>query len=123
MRDDVEAFREMAEASDGETFHTILHYLYVPSSKAALTIAEELKRRGFRTEERLAADGENWLVLARHEVVPNKEAMAATRRFLEGSVATVGGEYDGWEADVRRPRQQPSQVLTRRGSFRSTRNP
>jgi len=48
----------------------------------------------------LGADGVNWLVLARHEAVPTEELMASMRRSMETLIAKIGGEYDGWEADV-----------------------
>jgi len=100
MNDDAQVVREIAAVSDGDRPHIILHYLYAPSSEAASKIAEELKQRGFRTEERLGADGVNWLVLARHEAVPTEELMASMRRSMETLIAKVGGEYDGWEVDV-----------------------
>lgn len=101
MSDDRQAIREIAAVSDGDAIHTILHYLYAPSSEAAGKIAKELRQRGFETEERLGGDGVNWLVLARHEAVPTEELMTSTRRSMEALMAKVGGEYDGWEADVR----------------------
>jgi regulator of RNase E activity RraB len=100
MNDDAQVVREIAAVSEGDAPHTILHYLYVPTSEAASKIAEELKQRGFRTEERLGADGVNWLVLARHQAVPTEELMASMRRSMETLIAKIGGEYDGWEADV-----------------------
>lgn len=101
MSDDAQAVRENAAVSDRDAPHTILHYLYAPSSEAAGEIAEELSHRGFRTEKRLGGDGVNWLVLARHQAVPTEELMASIRRSMETLIADVGGEYDGWEADVR----------------------
>lgn len=101
MSNDARAIAEVAAVSDISEPHTVLHYLYAPSSDAAEVIAEELKQRGFRTEERLGGDGVNWLVLARHEAVPTEELMASLRRSMEKLVAHFGGEYDGWEADVR----------------------
>jgi len=98
---DAEAIREIGAVSDSKAPHTILHYLYVPNGEVAAMIGDELKRCGFRTEERLGGDGVNWLVLASHEVVPSEELIASTRRLMEALVAKVGGEYDGWEADVR----------------------
>jgi hypothetical protein len=100
MNYDAQVIREIAAVSGGDRPHTILHYLYVPSSEAASKVAEELKQRGFRTEERLGADGVNWLVLARHEVVPTEELVASMRRSMETLIAKFGGEYDGWEADI-----------------------
>lgn len=101
MSNDARAIAEVGAVSDLSKPHTILHYLYIPDSEDVASVAEELKRRGFRTEERLSADGVNWLVLARHEAVPTEERMASVRRSMEILIAKVGGEYDGWEADVR----------------------
>lgn len=105
MSDDAQLIRDIAAVSDGGPL-PILHYLYAPSSEAASKVAEELKQRGFRTEERLGADGANWLVLARHEAVPTEELMASMRRSMEALIAKVGGEYDGWEADVQHRRER-----------------
>lgn len=102
MSNDARAIKEIAAVSDGDAHHTILHYLYFPSSEGAAAIAEELKRRGFNTEERLGGDGSSWLVLASHQAVPTEELIASIRRSMETLIAEVGGEYDGWEADVRR---------------------
>jgi hypothetical protein len=101
MSDDARVIAEVAAVSDIGEPHTVLHYLYTPGSEAAKMIAHELRQRGFRTQERLGGDGVNWLVLACHEVVPTQELMASLRQFMEKLVAPVGGEYDGWEADVR----------------------
>ncbi|MEW6747805.1 MAG: ribonuclease E inhibitor RraB [Planctomycetota bacterium] len=83
----------------------IWHYLYLPTREDAAQIAAELRHRGFRTEERLGADGLNWLVLASHEGVLTEDAMAAARCSMEALVARVGGEYDGWEAEAHDGRQ------------------
>lgn len=101
MSGDRQAIREIAAQSDGDAVHTIAHYLYAPSSEFAGDIAKELSQRGFTTEERLGADGMNWLVLARHEAVPTEALITSTRRSMEALMATVGGEYDGWEAELR----------------------
>jgi hypothetical protein len=101
MSNDGEAIAELAAVSDADAAHLILHYVYLPSSEAAAEVAGELRSRGFDTEERLGADGANWLVLARHVAVPSKDFMVATRLSMESLVAERGGEYDGWEVDVR----------------------
>ena len=79
---------------------TILHYLYFPRREDADTSARELRASGFGTEQRLGADGANWLVLARHEVVPSEDTIAAARQRMECLARDHGGEYDGWEAEV-----------------------
>ena len=103
MINDTHAIAELGEVSDVSELHTILHYLYVSSSDDADAIASELQRNGYHTEQRLGADGVNWLVLARHEMIPTQESMASLRKFMEKLLSPCNGEYDGWEAKVRRP--------------------
>ena len=78
----------------------MLHYLYLPSKSAAEKAAVRLRAQRFTTEERRGADGVNWLVLAKHQVVPSESVMAAARQIMEGLTAPLNGEYDGWEAEV-----------------------
>jgi hypothetical protein len=78
----------------------LVHYLYFPDKKTALKVAHDLRNRGFRTEERLGADGVNWLVLASHNVVLSEEMIRNTRQLMEQIVAATDGEYDGWEAEA-----------------------
>jgi hypothetical protein len=101
MSNDAQAVAELGAVSDVSKPHTVLHYLYVPSSDVANAIASELQRSGYRTEERLGSDGINWLVRARHEAVPTEELMASLRQSMEQLVSPFDGEYDGWEAEVR----------------------
>jgi hypothetical protein len=108
MSDDRQAVAELAAISDAEAPHLILHYVYLPSREAATSVAGELRNRGFDTEERLGADGINWLVLARHVAVPSEDRIVAIRQWMEALVANYGGEYDGWEADVRLHSDGPS---------------
>lgn len=102
MNDDAEAVRVLAVLADGDAPHPIRHYLYVPTSEAAADVARELQARGFHTEDRPGADGVSWLVLVHHEAVPTERLMLSMRRSMEVLVARVGGEYDGWEAEVLR---------------------
>jgi hypothetical protein len=100
VSDDRTAIEQLLRASKPGARHVVLHYLYFPAKTAALEVAGELRALGFKTEERLGADGTNWLVLARHEVVPSVEAITSTRRAMEDLTGSRGGEYDGWEAEV-----------------------
>jgi hypothetical protein len=73
----------------------------VPNRGSADSIANELRQHSFSTEQRLGADGENWLVLATHEVVVSEALMRSTRLSMEALIAKFGGgENDGWEAEV-----------------------
>ena len=100
MSDDQAALEQLSNVSDRGQTHTILHYLYFPKRKAAKKVAQQLRMEGFAIEERLGADGINWLVLARHDIVPSDEAMATARETMEQLADSLGGEYDGWEAAV-----------------------
>ena len=81
---------------------TIDHYLYVPNRKVADGIADELRHRGFRVEVRLGADGSHWLLLASHEAILTEPMLSSTRHSMEALITKFGGgDYDGWEADVR----------------------
>lgn len=99
MIDDRAAIAELAQFSTQGGQHVLRHYLYFPDKAAAASVVAELQRRGFRTEMRLGADGVNWLVLARHKLVPTEATVFATRQTLEALVGPSGGEYDGWEVD------------------------
>lgn len=100
MSDDRSAVDELLRASKAGALHTVLHYLYLPSKSAAVEVAVRLRAQGFTTEERRGADGVNWLVLAKHQVIPSESVMAAARQIMEGLTAPLNGEYDGWEAEV-----------------------
>ena len=98
MSGDARAVAGLASVSDVSKPHRVLHFLYVPDSDAANAVALELRQGGFRTEARPGADGVSWL--ARHEIVPTEEQLAALRRSMGKLVLPYGGEYDGWEAEV-----------------------
>jgi hypothetical protein len=100
MSDDRTAFEELARHLAPGVACTLAHYLYLPRREDATAAGAALRARGFRTEERLGANGVNWLVVARCEVVPSLEGIAAARTLMEQLVEPKGGEYDGWEADL-----------------------
>ena len=100
MSDDKAALAALLESSIPGTAHVVRHYLYFPTEDSAGRVAVALRHGGFSIEERLGADEVNWLVLARHEIVPSEELIAATRQVMESLAARNGGEYDGWEAEV-----------------------
>lgn len=100
MGTDRDAIEQLLRASKPGTRHVFLHYLYLPSKAAALEVARELRAVGFTTLERLGADGSNWLVLARHEIVPDEAKIASARLAMEDMVGRRNGEYDGWEVEL-----------------------
>jgi hypothetical protein len=105
---DADALRELFAVSKAGTPHNIRHFLYLPRREDAPAIVDELRRRGYQTEECMSPDDLNWLVLASHRVVPTEDLMASTRAFMESLVAGIDGEYDGWEAEVRQDTDSPT---------------
>jgi hypothetical protein len=78
----------------------VLHFIYVPDQTTAEALAAKLRCDGFEVESRLGADELNWLVLARHMLIPDEEAFERARDHLASFAGAAGGEYDGWEADL-----------------------
>lgn len=101
MTDDGLAVAELMKVSTPGEPHVLLHYLYFPKQKDARAVAVDLRRRGFTTEERMGGDGENCLVLARHEMVPTEVSVLAVREFMESLVKACNGDYYGSEAEVK----------------------
>jgi hypothetical protein len=99
------AVEELLRNSSRNSVHKLKHYLYFPSKRAARKAAAKLREQSFGVEERLGADGVNWLVLARQDVVPSPELVATVRATLEQMATMGGGEYDGWEAETVPPGQ------------------
>ena len=100
MSDDQLALKELRRVSRTRAVHGLSHYLYLPSQAAAAEVAARLRAVGFSTEERFGVDGVNWLVLAKHDVVPSEPIIEAARQLMEGLTGPRDGEYDGWEAEV-----------------------
>jgi hypothetical protein len=101
MVDDRDALQELLRASKPGSPCILTHYLYLPTKRLANQVSTELKRHGFETEARPGAEGTDWLVLARHEVIPSEKLLASTRRRMEKLATKLEGEYDGWEAEIR----------------------
>ena len=100
MSDDRSAIEELLKVSKPGVPHVILHYLYFATSEAAEEAAAELRSLGFSTEDCPKAYDEASLVLARKELVPSEETIAAAREQMEEITRRHDGEYDGWEAEV-----------------------
>lgn len=100
MASDRAALQELLRQSRSGVRHRMLHYLYFPRRDGAVASAERLQSLGFRAETRIGADGVNWLVLARHDVVPTEESIASVRKTMDELARQHDGEYDGWEAEV-----------------------
>ncbi|HKV03611.1 MAG TPA: ribonuclease E inhibitor RraB [Candidatus Acidoferrales bacterium] len=81
----------------------VIHYLYLPSGEAARQAAEALQSKGYRTEDKMAANANinrqnPYLVLAKNHIVASPQAVQELRRLFEELASFHNGEYDGWEA-------------------------
>ncbi len=76
---------------------TVSHFLYVPDRDAAERAGKALARAGFRSEAGPASDGGDWLLIATHEAVAEKEREVATQEAMREIALAVGGTYNGYE--------------------------
>ncbi len=76
------------------------HYLYFHTPTDAESVGKQLRGRGYRVEVRKAADGENWLALAKGDLPETEEEMDELRNEMESLAAQHSGDYDGWEIAV-----------------------
>ncbi len=77
------------------------HYVYMPDKGGAESCARKLQCDGFNAQCRMGADNVSWLVLATHDLVPDEGALQRVIDHLTEIAVSAGGEYDGWEAEVR----------------------
>ncbi len=77
------------------------HFLYVPDREAAERAGKALARAGFRSEVGPAADGDDWLLIATHDEVKEKDREIATQEALREIALAVGGQYNGYEVRER----------------------
>ncbi|HKW77759.1 MAG TPA: ribonuclease E inhibitor RraB [Candidatus Limnocylindria bacterium] len=76
---------------------TVRHFLYVPDRTAAERAGRALARAGFRSEAGPASDGDDWLLIATHEAVAEKDREVATQEAMREIALAVGGTYNGYE--------------------------
>src|ERR1700704_2160203 len=98
---DMVALNKLLEVSTPGVPHVVEHFLYFRDQSVADIAFADLRRNGFRAEAGASATGANWLVLARHEIIPSEDSIASTRAFMEALASKNGGEYDGWEPKVK----------------------
>ncbi len=80
---------------------TVSHFLYVPDREAAERTGKALARAGFRSEAGPASDGDDWLVVATHAEVAEKDREVATQEAMREIALAVGGQYNGFEVRKR----------------------
>src|SRR5258707_6611235 len=74
---------------------TTSHYLYVPERAAAERAGKALARAGFRSEAGPASDGDDWLLVATHEAVADKDREGAPQEAIREIPLAVPGTYHG----------------------------
>ena len=72
------------------------HFLYVPDREAAERAGKALARAGFRSEAGPAADGGDWLIIATHDEVAERDREVATQEAMREIALAVGGQYNGY---------------------------
>jgi hypothetical protein len=96
---DAQTLRALRNAGADLTKATeVNYYLYFPTREAADRAAEASRSSVFASEVRRGGDGTNWLCLATANMVPSDSAIRAASERFQGVAASLGGEYDGWEA-------------------------
>jgi hypothetical protein len=99
---DDELLAQISRRSDLTKPRHWVHYLYCPNRAAAEQAAHDATDAGWGIQAvEPAAQGANWLVIAdKHDAVTSPTAVQDARTLFEGIAARVGGQYDGWEAQV-----------------------
>lgn len=80
-----------------ERARRVSHFLYVPDRGAAERTGKALSRAGFSSEAGPAADGDDWLVVATHDEVEEKDREVATQEAMREIALAVGGQYNGFQ--------------------------
>ena len=81
--------------------HQFDFYVYLPSREAAIRAEALVQQIGLTTKVERAAKGPQWLCLASDTFIPTKQKIHAVQQRLGKIAGEFGGEYDGWEAEVR----------------------
>lgn len=77
-------------------------YLYFRTREVAERAANSAQTPDLTANVDEGADRKSWLCLVSGRMVPSESAIRAASTRLQALAATLGGEYDGWEAAVTR---------------------
>jgi hypothetical protein len=90
-----------ANGSDTSKPHRFEFYLYMPTKSYAAKAAEKMLKSGFsEAKVTRSASERGWLCLAQKTLIPKNADLDDHARFLEEVAAAVGGDLDGWEAEL-----------------------
>ncbi|WP_181179557.1 ribonuclease E inhibitor RraB [Methylibium rhizosphaerae] len=81
--------------------HAVDFYVYLPSRRAADTVAAQLAKHGYTVRVRPSAAGDmRWLALASRSMLLSVESIGNSAAIIRQVSAPHKGDYDGWEAGV-----------------------
>lgn len=99
---DVQVLEQLVAAGADLSKSThVVFFTWVGSEAGARSLADAMRASGLRAEILPpAADEDPWLCQFDGTFVPTLETIRAYADALESLCTAVGGEYDGWEAQV-----------------------
>ena len=89
--------------SDAKRPHNLDLFLYLPTEAAAQTAAEKVRRLHFSTEVVPGAKDGTWLCRAKIRIIPESAPLDGIGAYFEHVAYELGGDFDGWQADVMKP--------------------
>lgn len=91
-----------SQGDDGSSARQVQHYAYFPTLEAEIRYRDLVLARGYRLD-RETNDGSHpkpWSIVFSKLQAPND--IDNETEILNVDAANLGGEYDGWETDIRR---------------------
>jgi len=85
-------------APDGDEAPMVSYWTYFDDRAAADGAAERLRAQELTAEARPSAAGDQFLVLASIPLPPSEEEVERNSQVVKSVAASLGGQYDGWEA-------------------------
>jgi len=86
--------------SDLSKIHPVEFFLYFPNEQNAQKAADYIRAQVFQADVKRAAQGDEWLCVAKKLIVPSPEALQEIRRDFSAMARGLGGQYDGWGTPV-----------------------
>jgi hypothetical protein len=98
---DAETLRALRDAGADLTVPTEVNfYLYFPTRAAAEQAAVSAGTSELVATVQPAATGDTWLCFVTGTIAPTESNIRSATTRLSALAASLGGEYDGWEAAV-----------------------
>ena len=99
---DLMVIQALAQHADLDSPREVSHWLYFPDRRPAEDAADALRSDGYAVtvEKSGGKSGDRWCARALHRIVVSPATIATTRTSMERLATRLGGEYDGWEAEV-----------------------